>query len=181
MTAQNTLGVTDPGAVAGDGEGPDRRGHIRHPPRATKIGMLAKAAIVECVAEAIRRLGCPTSCSIQSWWRAARLLDEDAIAAIVNQSAPARHRCDTKRSRSRGSDRWNQLAFSICIAPRCGSWTSGAQAAMVKGGHLDGPAIDVLFSGGKTLDLSSKRITAAILTEPGARFRGHRGPAGHGR
>ena len=46
----------------------------------------------------------------------------------------------------------------------------GARAVIVKGGHLAGPAIDVLCYGGKTLELSSERIDSRHTHGTGCTF-----------
>ncbi len=173
VTAQNTVGVTmiealSPAMVTAqiDAVASDM------PPRATKIGMLANAAIVECVADAIRRHRLPNVVldTVMVAKSQARLLDDDAIAAMVSQLLPLaivatpnvpEAEALTGLRISRVLDLHRAAARLVEL---------GAQAVLVKGGHLDGPAIDVLFSGGKTLELSSKRIDSRHTHGTGCTF-----------
>jgi hydroxymethylpyrimidine/phosphomethylpyrimidine kinase len=161
VTAQNTLGVTrvetlSPDMVAAqiDAVATDI------PPDATKIGMLSTVAIIEAVAAAIERhrLTNVVLDTVMLAKSRARLLDEDAIAAlrdrllplalVITPNVPEAEvltglRIDSLEGLHRAARRLVDL---------------GARAALVKGGHLEGPAIDVLWDGRNATELRAERI-----------------------
>jgi hydroxymethylpyrimidine/phosphomethylpyrimidine kinase len=161
VTAQNTLGVrgievlpapfvaAQIDAVAED-----------IPPDATKIGMLANAGIAAAVAEAIVRhtLANVVLDTVMIAKSGARLLEPDAIAAIRDRLLPVatiitpnipeaealtgltlRNVADLRRGAARLAE-------------------MGARAVLLKGGHLDGPAIDVLWDGREFHELFAERL-----------------------
>jgi hydroxymethylpyrimidine/phosphomethylpyrimidine kinase len=173
VTAQNTVGVTmiealSPAMVSAqiDAVADDL------PPHATKIGMLANASIVQCVADAIRRHRLPNVVldTVMVAKSRARLLDDDAIAAMVSQLLPLAVVAtpNVPEAEALTGRRINTVLDLHRAAARIVEL--GAQAVLVKGGHLDGPAIDVLFSGGKTVELSSKRIDSRHTHGTGCTF-----------
>lgn len=163
VTAQNTLGVTrvetlSPDMVAAqiDAVATDI------PPDATKIGMLSTASIIEAVAAAIKRhrLTNVVLDTVMLAKSRARLLDEDAIAALRDRLLPLAlvitpnvpeaevltgMRIDSLEGLHRAARRLVDL---------------GARAALVKGGHLEGPAIDVLWDGHQATELRADRIVS---------------------
>jgi hydroxymethylpyrimidine/phosphomethylpyrimidine kinase len=161
VTAQNTLGVLavqplPPDLVAAQidavvsdfGAG------------ATKIGMLASAAIVDAVARAIERhhLTNVVLDTVMIAKGGAPLLDDDAVAvmrarllplaAVITPNIPEAERL-TGRTIA-GVAAMREAARALIAA--------GARAAVVKGGHLDGPAIDVFDDGATVVELAAERI-----------------------
>jgi hydroxymethylpyrimidine/phosphomethylpyrimidine kinase len=121
---------------------------------ATKIGMLVNAHLVEAVARAVARLGLihVVLDPIVFATAGARLLDERAVPRLVERLLPlcalvtpnaAEAEILTGRPVRTVED---QEAAAVRLV------ALGARAALVKGGHLDGPAIDVLYDG-QTVDL----------------------------
>ena len=148
ITAQNTLGVTrwspvDPALVRAqlDAVATDLR------PHAVKSGMLATAAIVAAVAHAIRThtLGPYVLDPVMVASSGDPLLEEDAVAALRAQLVPLAHVITPNLDEAAilTGRPVNDVA-SMERAARA-LVDSGAQAALVKGGHLPGEAIDVLF------------------------------------
>ena len=161
LTAQNTLGVTRVDAVAPamvaaqiDAVASD------FALDATKIGMLADATIVLVVADALDRhaLRNVVLDPVMVSKSGARLLDRDAIDALVTALVP-------------------RVAIVTPNVPEAEALTGleirnvddlrraarrlvelGARAAFVKGGHLDGPAIDVIWDGATLTELSAPRV-----------------------
>jgi hydroxymethylpyrimidine/phosphomethylpyrimidine kinase len=161
VTAQNTLGVTmvdtmTPAMVTAqiDAVVTDLR------PRATKIGMLANVAIVEAVAEALVRHGLPNVVldTVMVAKSQARLLDDDAITAIVRRLLPlaAIVTPNVPEAEALTGLRISNVADLHRAAARLSEL--GARAVLAKGGHLEGPAIDVLWSDGKAVELTAERI-----------------------
>jgi len=161
VTAQNTLGVSmieamSPGVVAAQIDAVA----VDIPPRATKIGMLANATIVAAVADAIMRHRFPNVVldTVMVSKSRARLLDDDAVEALTTLLLPLatiatpnvpelealtglaiRERRDLHRGAERLAER-------------------GARAVLAKGGHLPGPAVDVLWWNGRGIELVADRI-----------------------
>ena len=161
ITAQNTQGVTgvvelSPAIVAAQIAAVAADIF----PDATKIGMLANASIVQSVATAIRahRLRNVVLDTVMIAKSRARLLEADAIAALREELLPLAAvitpnvpeaealtglTIDSVEGLRRAAKRLVEL---------------GARAVLVKGGHLSGPAIDVLWDGHEMTELSADRI-----------------------
>jgi hydroxymethylpyrimidine/phosphomethylpyrimidine kinase len=173
ITAQNTQGViqvglVDPDLVAAQIEAVA----ADMPVDATKIGMLASAALVEVVSEAIRRHG----------WRhvvldpvmiaksGAPLLDPAAVgalrdrllplAAVVTPNAP--EAASLTGHPVTNVQELRQAAIRLVEL--------GARAAVVKGGHLAGPAVDVLWDGRSLTEVTSDRIESRHTHGTGCTF-----------
>lgn len=173
VTAQNTLGVTrvhalppemvvaQIDAVASD-LGAD----------AVKIGMLANAAIATAVAGALRRYRFPHVVldPVMVAKGGAALLDADAVGVLTRELLP----CSTVVTANvpeaealtgraiAGLDDLREAAAALVRA--------GAPAAVVKGGHLPGPAVDVLYDGSRFTDFSSERIETRHTHGTGCTF-----------
>jgi hydroxymethylpyrimidine/phosphomethylpyrimidine kinase len=163
ITAQNTLAVTasvalDPALVAAqiDAVASDL------PVHAVKIGMLANAAIVDAVVAALRRhgLGPVVLDPVMVAKSGARLLDDDAVralrtrllplATIVTPNAPEAGVLVGRPVMTLDGQR--DAAVELVRL--------GAGAALVKGGHLEGPATDVLATAAGVVDLPAERIAS---------------------
>ena len=153
VTAQNTLGVQEihpvPTAtiaaqiwsVATD-----------LPPAAVKSGMLATAEIVRTVADAIRshRLGCYVLDPVMVATSGDTLLERDAVAAVRDELLPLA---------TVVTPNWPEAALltgvteanlsGMAMAAR-DIVDAGADAALVKGGHLGGAEVVDLFWDGKS-------------------------------
>ena len=179
LTAQNTLGVTGVfpvspefvraqiDAVVGD-VGVD----------AAKTGMLATGAIVVAVAAAVRAHGIAPLVvdPVMLAQSGARLLDDDARAALLGELLPLATLVtpNVPEAAALLGMRVASVADMRDAARRLVE--AGAGAALVKGGHLDGPeAVDVLYDGAALHELRAPRIatrhthgtgcmTAAALT-----------------
>ncbi len=161
ITAQNTQGVTDVlelpvslvqaqiAAVIED-MGVD----------AMKTGMLSSTAIIEAVAEAIRLHGLRRLVvdPVMVAKGGARLLREDAVAAlrstliplaaVVTPNLPEAEVLLGRRIQTLEERR--QAARDLVAL--------GAGAAVVKGGHAEGDATDVLYDGRDLVELRAERI-----------------------
>jgi hydroxymethylpyrimidine/phosphomethylpyrimidine kinase len=161
VTAQNTLGVTavaelDAAMVVAQIDTVLADFEIH----ATKIGMLSSAAIVTAVSEAVarHRLRNVVVDPVMIAKGGARLLDERAIDAIRTRLIPLativtpnvfEAEALTGRSIANLEDQHAAAAALLHLGPG---------AVLVKGGHLDGPAIDVLHDGRDTIELRADRI-----------------------
>ena len=161
VTAQNTTGVTGvialpPAFVA------DQIDAVVTdiPPNATKIGMLANAGIIESVADALARHRLPHIVldTVMLAKSRARLLDESAVSALRTRLLPL---ADVVTPNVPEAEALTGLTITTAAdldeaARRIVSL--GARAALVKGGHLPGPAIDVLWDGRQITRFEAVRI-----------------------
>lgn len=173
ITVQNTTGVSavvalDPALVVAqiDAVASDIR------PDAVKIGMLATRAIVDAVADAIERhrLTPVVLDPVLAATRGGALLEDAAIdvlmrrllplATVITPNIAEAERLTGTRVATR---RDQQLAAEALVE-------AGAQAAIVKGGHLDGPAVDVLFDGHAFIELAADRIDTRHTHGTGCTF-----------
>ena len=161
VTAQNTLGVAGVEVLSPAFVAEQIAAVVSDiPPDATKIGMLANARIVDAVADALVRHRLPNVVldTVMIAKSRARLLDDDAVAAlrthllplatIVTPNVPE---AEALTGLTIGSLRDLHAAAIRLVA-------MGARAALVKGGHLDGPAIDVFWDGTRVVELAAPRI-----------------------
>lgn len=161
LTAQNTLGVSrvlpiapdmviaQIDAVVGD-LGAD----------ATKIGMLASAPIAEAVAEALVRHALPRIVldTVMIAKGGARLLDETAIDIIRAACLPL---ATIVTANVHEAEALTGLTVRDVAGARAAARAlieMGARAALVKGGHLEGPAIDVFDDGSDVVELTGPRF-----------------------
>ncbi len=173
ITAQNTVGVTD---------------IFELPPRvvraqidavvedmgmaAVKTGMLSSAEIIETVASAVRdhRLDLLVVDPVMIAKGGARLLRDDAVdamrtlllplAAVITPNLPE---AEVLLGRSIATlDERRDAAQELVRL--------GARAAVVKGGHAEGDAVDVYADAGHMFELSSARIQTESTHGSGCTF-----------
>ena len=130
------------------------------PVAATKTGMLATAAIVSAVAAAIARLRLPLVVvdPVMVAKSGDRLLDRDAetayrerllpLATVVTPNLPEAESLLGRPVRTLAEMREAARALRAM----------GPRAVVVKGGHLEGDAVDVFWDGERMEDLSAPRI-----------------------
>ena len=162
VTAQNTVAVTDalalpPALVASqidaviDDIGAD----------AVKTGMLPNAAIIDVVAQKARHHGFAALVVDPVMVTSAgdRLLEDDAVDAVFETLIPLALLVtpNTREAAVLTGAPVNTLA-DMRRAAKYLVESTGARAALVKGGHLDGPATDVLYDGGEFTEFTERRI-----------------------
>ena len=162
ITAQNTVAVTDvlalpPSLVANqidaiiDDIGAD----------AVKTGMLPNAAIIETVADRIRAhsLNPVVIDPVMVTSSGTRLLEDAAVEAIRSRLMPlATLVTPNMREAAVLTGAPVETVDDMRRAARYLAESTGAQAVLVKGGHLDGPATDVLFDGRDFTEFTEERI-----------------------
>ncbi len=162
VTAQNTVSVTDvlalpPSLVANqidaivDDIGAD----------AVKTGMLPNAAIIETVAERIRAhsLNPVVIDPVMVTSSGTRLLEDDAVEAIRGSLMPlATLVTPNTREAAVLTGEPVETVDDMRRAARFLAESTGARAVLVKGGHIEGPAIDVLFDGNEFTEFTAERI-----------------------
>ncbi|HET7292310.1 MAG TPA: bifunctional hydroxymethylpyrimidine kinase/phosphomethylpyrimidine kinase [Vicinamibacteria bacterium] len=164
VTAQNSVAVVDwvalePRMVVAQVEAVA----TDMPVAAVKTGMLANAAIVEAVAAAVRRLGLPHVVvdPVMVAKSGDRLLDASAeeayarhllpLAALVTPNLAEAEALLGRPVRSLEAMREAARALKAM----------GPRAVLVKGGHLEGEPVDVLWDGAALVELLAPRIHTA--------------------
>jgi hydroxymethylpyrimidine/phosphomethylpyrimidine kinase len=173
VTAQNTIGVLavaalSPGMVVAqidavlDDIGAD----------AIKIGMLANRAIVRAVAATLaRRVGPPVVLDTVMVAKSGDpLLDDEAIESLISDLLPLA-RVITPNAPE--AERLTGLRIASVADLRAAAerlLELGARAAVVKGGHLGGPATDILAEGSGVVELASPRVPGRHTHGTGCTF-----------
>ena len=162
LTAQNSLGVTavvetptemieaQIDAVASD-MGAD----------AVKTGMLSSSDIIQCVAERLKRhsLSPAVIDPVMVATTGSRLLREDAVEAMRTVLVPmATVVTPNSREAAVLTELETNTVDGLKAAARMLVDELGAENALVKGGHLEGPATDVLYNGKEYILFTSERI-----------------------
>jgi hydroxymethylpyrimidine/phosphomethylpyrimidine kinase len=173
VTAQNSLGVTAVLPMPPDLVAKQIDAVISDfGAAATKIGMLATADIVRAVASAIDRhqLRNVVLDTVMVAKGGAPLLDDDAVlvmrerllplAAVITPNIPEAERLTGRRISSPAGMR--EAARALISA--------GARAVVVKGGHLDGPAVDVFDDGQTLTELAADRVPGRHTHGTGCTF-----------
>jgi hydroxymethylpyrimidine/phosphomethylpyrimidine kinase len=163
VTAQNTLGVADWVAL----DAAFVRNQIDQvvmdlPPVAFKAGMLATAAIASTVASAIRESGLRRFVldPVMVATSGDPLLDAAAISAIRDELVPMADLVTPNLDEVAVLlGRRPRDEHEMCAAAERIVNDLGGRAALVKGGHLDGPeVVDVLYDGATTTVFRRARI-----------------------
>ncbi|MFI5177243.1 MAG: bifunctional hydroxymethylpyrimidine kinase/phosphomethylpyrimidine kinase [Vicinamibacterales bacterium] len=161
VTAQNTLGVSAVFPLPPDLVTAQITAVVTDlAPAATKIGMLATAPIADAVATAIvqHRLPNVVLDTVMIAKGGARLIDDDAVAIVVERLLPLARLVTPNAPEA---ERLTGCRIATVEDMRHAARQlirAGARAALVKGGHLDGPAIDVLDDGRDVVEFRAERI-----------------------
>ena len=173
ITAQNTVGVTQVlawspklvgaqiDAVIGD-IGTD----------ALKTGMLANAAIIDMVVRKIRehRLKNVVVDPVMVATSGDLLIQKNAVTALRSELIPLATVAtpnipeaeELTGMKLRSSEEIREAAMSIS--------QMGAKSVVIKGGHLEGPALDLFYDGKKFIALSAPRIRTKNTHGTGCTF-----------
>ena len=173
ITAQNTLGVTavlafPPDIVVAqiDAVVTDLGADV------VKIGMLANAAIAAAVADALvrHRLSPVVLDPVMVAKGGAALLDEAAVAVLRSRLFPLATIVTANVPEAEALT--GVSVTDVASARRAASAMveAGAGAAVVKGGHLPGDAIDVLFDGTTFTEFAGPRIATPHTHGTGCTF-----------
>jgi hydroxymethylpyrimidine/phosphomethylpyrimidine kinase len=150
ITAQNTQGVTDVHVVPlSTVEAQMAALAADLPPHATKSGMLATAELVETVARGIRRYGFPNYVldPVMVATSGDRLLNRDAEKSVARLLVPLA--TVVTPNLDEAAILVEEEVETVAQMERAGKALVklGAQAALIKGGHLDGERVtDVLVT-----------------------------------
>ena len=161
ITAQNTLGVTMvevlPAAIVSaqiDAVASDLR------PAATKIGMLASADIVRTVATALarHRLRHVVLDTVMVAKGGARLISDDAVAALRESLLPLADIVTPNMPEAQALSGFPVVSLDDMRRAARRIAEFGAKSVLVKGGHLQGNATDVLWTSGRMIELTETRV-----------------------
>lgn len=163
LTVQNTLGVTAMETVAPDFVAAQIRAVVEDiPPHAVKTGALGTRAIVEAVAFELASISCAVVVDpVMISKHGAPLMSTDArqalIAMLMPRAAlitPNLHEAEAMTGLPVTSLEQMQEAARAFIG-------LGAKAVLVKGGHLESAAIDLLYDGSEFHTYPAMRIVTA--------------------
>ena len=161
VTAQNTMGVTGVIALPPEFVAAQIDAVVTDiPPNATKIGMLANAAIIEAVADALIRhqLANIVLDTVMLAKSRARLLEDGAARRLRDRLLPLAHVVTPNVPEAESLTGLTIATVADLEEAARRIVSTGARAALVKGGHLPGPAIDVLWDGRQMTRLEAARI-----------------------
>ena len=139
---------------------------------AVKIGMAANAGIIEAIAAALRRRA-PVPVVLDPVMAAtsgAALLEPDAVQALTGRLLPlctviTPNLAEAEMLTGQPVQTVEQMEQAARALVRM-----GARAAVIKGGHLPGAAVDVLFNGQETRRFSAARVQNANTHGTGCTF-----------
>jgi hydroxymethylpyrimidine kinase/phosphomethylpyrimidine kinase len=138
--------------------------------RAAKTGMLLGAAVVEVVANALRARPVP-ALVVDPVLRATSgdaLLDRDALDVVRARLLPLATLVTPNLDEAEALTRRRvDGPAAMRDAARALVDELGARAALVKGGHLAGPALDVLYDGRALHELSAARVAGGPVRGTG--------------
>lgn len=162
LTAQNTQGVSgiyevEPSFVKAQIDAVASDLDIA----AAKTGMLASAAIVEAVAEAVVEHAIPNLVVDPVFVSKSRhrLLAEDAVAALTNKLFPLARLVTPNLYEASALVGYEVGDLAAMAEAARALHEMGAPAVLVKGGHLPGEqAIDLLFDGTTLLEIGGERF-----------------------
>ncbi|MDO4716265.1 MAG: bifunctional hydroxymethylpyrimidine kinase/phosphomethylpyrimidine kinase [Propionibacteriaceae bacterium] len=162
LTAQNTQGVTGVHAVPVSFVAEQLDTLLADiTPDATKIGMLATAELADLVGSYLPRLRLTVLDPVMVATSGDRLLDEDAVDAIrrllplVDLITPNLHEAAVLLDEAPASSLDTLAAQAERLV------ALGARRALVKGGHLDDSATDLLADAAGVTTLTGQRIATA--------------------
>lgn len=160
VTVQNTQAVSRVEVLAADLVAQQLEAVLPDlPPAAVKTGALGNAAVVEVVAARVAKLTCPVVVDpVMVSKHGHALLADDAVKAFVAKVLPVTtlltpntHEAEVLTGRPVRS-----VADARTAARRLVEM--GATAVLVKGGHLEGDAVDVLCHAGELHEFHAPRI-----------------------
>jgi hydroxymethylpyrimidine/phosphomethylpyrimidine kinase len=180
LTVQNTRGVTRVEPVAPDLVGEQIAAVVSDiEPQAIKIGMLATGPIVRVVARVVahhcrgRTASIPVAIIVDPVMTATGggvLLDADGVVAIRDDLLPL---ATVVTPNTIEAERLTGLPVrSVADAHRAAARlvSLGAAAAIVTGGHLDGPPVDILFDGVRAIEFTGPRVDSTDTHGTGCAF-----------
>ncbi len=129
------------------------------PPQAAKSGALGNAALIETVAHAAASFSFPLVVDpVMISKHGAPLLDASAVTVLKHSLVPLATLLTPNLAEAAAlTGRQVSTVEAMREAARALA-DAGAKNVLVKGGHLAGPALDVLYSDNQFLELSAPRV-----------------------
>jgi hydroxymethylpyrimidine/phosphomethylpyrimidine kinase len=130
------------------------------PPGAAKTGALGSVEIVEAIAERAARFSFPLVVDpVMISKHGAKLMDEPAAAALATRLLPRAFLVtpNLPEASALSGRTVENLAAMEDAARAIGDL--GVQNVLVKGGHLEGQAVDILWTDGEVHRFTSERVT----------------------
>jgi hydroxymethylpyrimidine/phosphomethylpyrimidine kinase len=160
LTVQNTIGVTRVDCLDPDLVQQQLTAVLADiPPQAAKTGALGSAALVEAIADAAAEFEFPLVVDpVMISKHGAPLLDSTAASSITKRLLPQAFLVTPNLHEASAlagievNSRESMKEAAIRIHGL------GARAVLVKGGHLDGDAVDILFDGSDWHEFASPRV-----------------------
>lgn len=160
ITVQNTVGVLRVECLPADLVAQQLRAVMEDiVPGAVKTGALGNREIIEAVAEVAAALRCPLVVDpVAISKHGARLLATDAVDALKARLLPRAFLLtpNLEEAEMLTGEPVRDVAGMYAAAEKL--IAMGARAVLVKGGHLAGDAVDVLFHDGRRLEFAAPRI-----------------------
>ena len=164
LTAQNTLGVSGVLDVPSEFVGQQLDAVLSDMPvGAVKTGMLRSASNIETVAAKISRYAIANLVvdPVMASSSGTRLLDPDAVAILRRAMLPLALVVTPNLDEARALTGRAVRTVDEMEAAARDIHAMGARHVLIKGGHLEGDAVDVLYDGNAVTALKGERIPAA--------------------
>jgi hydroxymethylpyrimidine/phosphomethylpyrimidine kinase len=162
VTVQNTRGVTRVEVLDAALVGQQLDAVLADlPPQAAKTGALGNAQVVAAVAQRASAFRFPLVVDpVMVSKHGHRLLDQAAIEALVSTLLP--HTFLLTPNAEEAAVLWGQPVRTVADARAAAAAIArlGPRAVLVKGGHLEGDAVDVLFAEGALTEFPAPRLDA---------------------
>lgn len=132
------------------------------PPAAAKTGALGNRAVVEAVAEAAARFRFPLVVDpVMISKHGAPLMDEDARRAVMERLLPTATLVTPNLAEAEALASMEIHSVGEMREAAARIVRSGCAAVLIKGGHLEGAAVDVLYTNHQWSELRAERIATS--------------------
>jgi len=129
------------------------------PPTAAKTGALGNAAVIEAIAERAERFSFPLVIDpVMVSKHGAPLIDDDAIDVLTKHLLPNAFLVTPNLLEAARLAAMDVVDVSSMEKAAIAISRLGAQNVLVKGGHLDGEAVDLLWTEDRAHVLSAERV-----------------------
>jgi hydroxymethylpyrimidine/phosphomethylpyrimidine kinase len=129
------------------------------PPGAAKLGALGSRQVVEAVADVARRFEFPLVVDpVMISKHGAPLMAEEARRAVLQLVVPTAYLLTPNLHEAAALTGLRVESLEDMKAAAVALQTAGARNVLVKGGHLSGAPVDLLFADGEFHEFSSERV-----------------------
>ncbi|OHB81009.1 MAG: bifunctional hydroxymethylpyrimidine kinase/phosphomethylpyrimidine kinase [Planctomycetes bacterium RBG_16_64_10] len=129
------------------------------PPAAAKTGALGNAAIIEAIAERAKQFAFPLVIDpVMVSKHGAPLIDDAAVEVLRRKLLPQAFLVTPNVLEAARLAKTEVTDLPAMEKAAVAIWRLGAKTILVKGGHLDGDPIDLLWAEGKSFHLPAKRV-----------------------